>query len=116
RSAQPIVDAPEPSGWGHCPARFAFRIRALRPAPPLKVPRQGSFLGQPQQGSRSVHLFEYFSITEEHVHTAGQTRIEAPHRAHDIDAFKILRAVLLEDGRVLDGVLVGTGSSERIPR
>jgi hypothetical protein len=32
-----------------------------------------------------------------HVHTAWQARIEAPHRAHDVDAFEILGCVLLED-------------------
>ena len=51
----------------------------------------------------------------------GQTRIETSYRAHDIDAFKIIRPVLLEDRRVLHRVLVGPRravyiSRIRIPR
>src|SRR6185503_6005448 len=44
---------------------------------------------------------------EVHVDAAGQAGVEAAHRAHDVDADELVRAVLLEDRRVLDRVLVG---------
>ena len=49
-----------------------------------------------------------------HVHAARQARIEAPHRAHDVDALEVLGAILLEDLESLDGVLVGAGQNTPI--
>src|ERR1041384_7695033 len=51
------------------------------------------------------------AVSDVHVHTAGHTRIEAPDRAHDIDSFEAVFAVLFKNGRVLDGVLVRAGNA-----
>ena len=51
-----------------------------------------------------------------HVHAARQARVERAHRAHDVDALEVLRAVLLEDRRVLHGVLVGAGRAVDVAR
>ena len=40
------------------------------------------------------------------MHAARETGIEAAHRTHDVDALECVRSVLLEDGRILDGVFV----------
>ena len=44
-----------------------------------------------------------------HVDAARQAGIEAAHRAHDVDPLEVVRAVLLEDRRVLHRVFVGAG-------
>src|ERR1700752_666659 len=49
------------------------------------------------------------AVTEIHVNTAGETRIKASHRAHDVDALEIVGAVFFEDGRVLDRILIRAG-------
>src|SRR2546423_15680393 len=56
------------------------------------------------------------AFAEIHVHAARQTRIEAPDRAHDIDALERVAAVLLEDWHVLNRVLVGARRAIDIPR
>src|SRR5579884_157700 len=45
------------------------------------------------------------------MHATRQAGIEAAHRAHNVDALEVLRAVFLEDGRVLYGILVGARSA-----
>src|SRR5271163_2230056 len=55
---------------------------------------------------RRVHDLAHLALAV-HVHPARQARIEAVHRAHDVDPLEVLRTVLLEDRRVLHGVLVG---------
>src|SRR5690606_591178 len=54
-----------------------------------------------------VPPLEDVPLARVHVHAARQARIEAPHRAHDVDAFEVLLAVLLEDRQPLYGVRVG---------
>ena len=49
----------------------------------------------------------YPSVAQVHVHAAGQARVEAAHRPHDVDALEALGRVLLEDRGVLHRVLVG---------
>src|SRR3984885_15800067 len=44
-----------------------------------------------------------------HVHAARYAWVERPNRPHDVDPLEVLGAVLLEDRRVLHGVLVGPG-------
>src|SRR5438874_13698215 len=56
------------------------------------------------------------AFAEIHVHAARETRIEAPDRAHDIDALEGVAAVLLEDWHVLNGFLVRARSGIDIPR
>src|SRR6202046_142675 len=51
-----------------------------------------------------------------HVHATGQARIEAPHRAHDINALKFIRTILLEDWGILHRIFVWTGSAVDITR
>src|SRR5258708_22665246 len=65
--------------------------------------------------------FEHLSIAEVHVYSARQAGVETPHCAHDVYALEFVRAVLLEDRRVLHGILVGPRcpinvSGIRIPR
>src|SRR6266516_1436514 len=40
------------------------------------------------------------------MHAAGQTRVKAAHRSHDVDAFALVRAILFKDRRVLHRILV----------
>src|SRR6202020_2683009 len=54
-----------------------------------------------------VHDLAHLPAAGVHVHTARQARVEGTHSPHDVDALELVRAVLLEDRRVLDGVLVG---------
>src|SRR3954447_20836464 len=63
---------------------------------------------------RRVHLLQGLAVAEVHVDATRQARVEAAHRAHDVNALEVVRAVLLEDGRVLDGVLVGAGRAEAV--
>ena len=60
--------------------------------------------------------FEHLSIAEVHMDAARQAGIETPHGAHDVDALEFVRAVFLEDRRVLHRVLVGPGRSVNIAR
>src|SRR5579862_3136305 len=55
------------------------------------------------------------------MHATRQAWIEAPHRAHDVDAFKFLRPILFEDWCILHRVFVRPRSAInvawiRIPR
>src|SRR5580698_7809715 len=50
------------------------------------------------------------------MHAAGQTRVEAPNRAHNIDALELIPAVFLEDGSVLYGVFIGARRAVGIAR
>ena len=61
-------------------------------------------------------LFYDFALAEIHVHATGQTRIEAAHGAHNVDAFEVLGSVLFEERATLHGVLVGPGRSVDIAR
>src|SRR4029453_8827893 len=60
---------------------------------------------------RRVQLLHHVAVAQVHVDPAGQARVEAADRPHDVDALELLRRVLLEDGGVLDGVLVGAGGA-----
>src|SRR5690242_19987322 len=64
----------------------------------------------------SVDHLSHLAGARVHEHAARQARIEAAHGAHDVDALEVVRAVLLEDRRVLDGVLVRAGGTEGVPR
>src|SRR6266700_1460795 len=55
-------------------------------------------------------------VAEVGVDAAGQAGVEAAHRPHDVDALEVVRPVLLEDGRVLDRVLVGPGRAVDVAR
>src|SRR4051812_50071801 len=64
---------------------------------------------------RVGHL-QRLPVAQVHVHAAGQAGVEAADRAHDVDALEVLPVVLLEDRLALDGVLVGAGRAEAVPR
>src|SRR5580700_9120262 len=51
------------------------------------------------------------AVAQIHMYTAGQTRIEAAYRAHNIDSLEFVRPVLLKNGGVLHRVLVRTRSA-----
>src|SRR5262245_880580 len=53
---------------------------------------------------------EFFALTQIHMDATGQARIKTAHYTHNVDAFEILRAILLEDWRVLYRIFVGTRS------
>ncbi len=55
---------------------------------------------------RQVVHVELLAAAQVHVDAARQTGVEAAHRPHDVDALELVRAVLLEDRRVLHGVLI----------
>src|SRR6185312_5180897 len=56
---------------------------------------------------RRVVRLQHLPVAEIHVDAAWEAWIEAPNRAHDVDPLEALRAVLLEDRRILYRVLVG---------
>src|SRR5208283_2209424 len=60
--------------------------------------------------------FQYLAVAEIHMDAARQARIETAHRAHDVYAFELVRSVLFEDGRVLDGIFIGSRRSVDIAR
>src|SRR5882762_10841079 len=57
---------------------------------------------------------DFLTLAEVHVHTTREARVEAPYRPHDIDALELLGTVLLEDRRILHGILVRSRGAERI--
>ena len=63
-----------------------------------------------------MFLLQDLAVAEIHVDAARQTRIEAAHRAHDVDALEVVRTVLLEDRRVLHRVFVGSRRAVDIAR
>src|SRR5579863_4734012 len=70
---------------------------------------------------RRVMRFQHLSIGQIHVHATWQTRIEAAYRAHNVNPLELVRAVFLEDRRVLYRIFVGTRCSVdvagiRVPR
>src|SRR5579884_1797738 len=72
-------------------------------------------------GERRVDALDRSAASHVHVHAARQTRIETAHRAHNVDALEILRAVFFENRRVLHRVFVRARGAEaiawiRIPR
>src|ERR1700722_14410387 len=58
-----------------------------------------------------VRRLQHLAAAQVHVNAAGQARVEASHRPHDVDALEVLRGVLLEDRRVLHRVLVRAGGA-----
>ena len=52
-------------------------------------------------------------VAQVHVHAARQARVEAAHRAHDVDAAEVVLAVLLEDRLALHRVLVRARACRR---
>src|SRR4029453_11456665 len=101
------------------------RRRRSKEAPSglLSAPHPGAsgaplqpFLGCVQHGRR-VHFFKHPAAAEIHMDAAGQTRIEAAHGAHDVDAFELLPGrVFLEDRGVLHRVLVRPGRAVDVAR
>src|SRR4051794_23501179 len=65
---------------------------------------------------RRVHLLQRLALAEIHVHAAGQARVEAADRAHDVDAPEVLLVVLLEDRLAHHRVLVWTRSPIAVRR
>ena len=61
-----------------------------------------------------MQLLQGLAVAEVHVDAAGQARVEAAHRPHDVHALEVVRPVLLEDGHVLNRVLVGPGRAEAV--
>jgi hypothetical protein len=55
-----------------------------------------------------------FAASDKHVYATRQTRIEAAHGAHDIDAFELVRAIFFKNRRVLDRIFIGSGNTVRI--
>src|ERR1043165_5525002 len=51
-------------------------------------------------------LLQDFAFAKIHVNATGETWIEAPNGAHDVYPFELIRAVVFEDGRILNGVFV----------
>src|SRR5215469_6653249 len=79
-----------------------------------------SVLTSGQPGGR-VDDLPHLSLARVHVDTARQAWVEASHGSHDVDTLEVLRAILLEDRRVLHGVLVRSRSAvgvawARVPR
>src|SRR4051794_9859110 len=66
-------------------------------------------------GGRVEHL-QLLAVAEVHVHAARQAGVEAADGPHDVDSLEVLPVVLLEDRLPLDGVLVGPGRAEAVPR
>ena len=65
---------------------------------------------------RHVPDVEQLAVAQVHVDAAGQARVEAADRPHDVDALELVRPVLLEDRRVLHRVLVGAGRAVDVAR
>src|SRR5437764_9272021 len=55
-----------------------------------------------------------FAFAQVHVYSAGQARIEAADRTHNIDSFESVRTIILKNRRVLDAVFIGTRSAIHI--
>src|SRR5271165_5174553 len=74
-----------------------------------------SRLGLKTKHWRMVRL-QHFSVPQIHMHATWQTRIEAPHRTHDVDSLELVRTVFFEDRSVLYRVLVRTRSAVNVTR
>ena len=77
--------------------------------------RQASFSKTRERG-RSVHLLQDLSISKIHMDTTRQAGIKTSYRTHDVDALKILGTVLLENGGILNRVLVRSGGPIDVAR
>ena len=66
-----------------------------RPGVPIGTTGHASLPGDRLR--RRVQHLQRLAVAEVHVHPARQARIEAAHRAHDVDALEVLPVVLLED-------------------
>src|ERR1041384_4963247 len=60
--------------------------------------------------------FDHLAIPQEHMYAAWQARIETSHCAHDVDAFEVFLAILLEDLQSLYGIFIRSGGAIRIAR
>src|SRR3984957_14085792 len=84
----------------------------MKRPPSLPVNRPSS--SRLQTKHRGMMRLQNLAVPQIHVHAARQTWIEAPYRAHDIDPFKLVRAVFFEDGSILHRVLVWTRSAVNV--
>src|SRR5580700_1701038 len=71
---------------------------------------RGTGLGLETKHGGMMRL-QHFAVPQIHVDAARQTRIETPHRTHDINSLELVRTVLLKDRGVLHRVLVWTRSA-----
>ena len=98
--------------------RHAGIVEVLQP--PRELLHTGyELLGLHGHGASAVGVWTTFRtgpLPAVHVHAARQARVERAHRPHDVDPLEVLRAVLLEDRRVLHRVLVGAGSPVDVAR
>src|SRR5262249_45993543 len=91
--------------------------------PPSLLPRLGgglrwgaSLLHLIQQ-SRRVPFLQNFAVPQIHVHATRQARIEASHRAHDVDTLELVsRSVLLKNRRVLYRIFLRSRCSKDVTR
>src|SRR4029077_20981670 len=65
---------------------------------------------------RRVPCLQDLSVTQVHMHTTGQARIETAYRAYDIDTLEFIGNVFLEDRRVLHRILVRTRRPVNVAR
>src|SRR5690349_2524706 len=70
----------------------------------------------PQAEHWRVMRSQDFAIADVHMYAARQAGIEAANGPHDVDAFELVRTILLKDRCVLDGVLVWTSRPVDIAR
>src|SRR4051794_36970835 len=75
-----------------------------------------SFLGEGSERGWAMELFEQLALAQIHVDAARQAGVEAANGSHDVNALEIIRAILLEDGRVLHSVLVRAGRAVAVAR
>src|SRR5580700_11667172 len=65
---------------------------------------------------RRVMRLQHLAVSQIHVDTARQARIEASDRPHDVDSFELIRAIFFKDRSVLHRVLVRTRSAISVAR
>src|SRR5678815_5531558 len=82
---------------------------------PHSVSHHGASSGLKTEHGRMMRL-QHFAVPQIHVHTARQTRIEAPYRAHYIDSLELVRAIFLKDRSILHRILVRTWSAIDVAR
>src|SRR5687767_3822644 len=61
-------------------------------------------------------LLDDAAIAEIHMYPAWQARIEAAHRAHDVDAFEVFAIAFFEDWQPLDRIFIWPWRAEVVTR
>src|SRR5580704_2621217 len=98
------------------PAAEETRYLFDRPLAMQSLPTRPAVFLRLQAKHRRMMRLQHFSIAQVHMHAARQAGVETAHGTHNVDTLELVRAVLLEDRRILNRIFVRPRRSINIPR